>query len=238
MNFKKIIISGIILSILSGTTLPVAAHAKQFNSNVKITSNQLAVVKDQTSQEELDKLSNYVKLDTNTNQFIVLSSAKYNLNKNEMDYINKSILKSNNMIMDASKNSALSINIKNNNTVQIKPKSNNSICSIGLMSINKKAYWDYDMHWWGPSIFLSHSLVQKMQSQVGNTTVYFGGAATAKALEQALIKAGLASGPAGWIGLVVGGEVVYDYDCIVSRCSRTGVFVDVNWVGACNIYSA
>jgi hypothetical protein len=237
MNLKKIAASGTILTILSGTILPITAYADQLNSNVNI-SQQNTTTTQQISQTELDKLGTYVKLNPSTKQYELLPSAKYNLSKNELDYVNKSIVKSNTIILQASKDSMLSVKITSNNTLKVESKTTNNLNTISPASIDESSYWDYEMHWWGPSIFLSNSFVQDMSANVGNTVVYFAGGATAKALEAALIETGLSSGPAGWIALAAGGEIVYDYDCIISRCSSTGVFVDVNWAGGCNIYSA
>lgn len=234
MNFKKIATICAIVATMSSGLLPITTYAAQ--TNVSVTQKSASIKPD---QKELNRLSAYVKLNSTSKKFEVLSSANVNLTKTELNLVNESINKSNQIIVQAIKNPTISVQLTVNNTVKIEQNvTTDRSNTIGNLSINKSANWDYEMHWWGPSIFLSYNFVHAMSATVGNTATYFAGGATAKALENALVKAGMASGPAGWIGLAAGGEIVYDYDCIVSRCSRTGVFVDVNWLGGPNIYSA
>ncbi|MBR9647945.1 hypothetical protein [Clostridium tyrobutyricum] len=242
MSLKKIIISGTIVTTLTGVILPVTTYAKGVNTNLNVKSNQQISYKNQFNKKELDKLDRFVELDTTNKQFKLLSSAKTNLTKSELNYVNNAISKSNNIISRIFKDSTVSTEVVNN-TLKVEPKDNNISTSSNTsnlfttMSINKKAYWDYEMHWWGPSIFLSSSFVNKLKSY--STTITGPAAAGAGvALRQALIFSGMGATAAGWIGAAAGLEAAIYFDQITSRCSRTGVFVDANWVGGCNIYSA
>jgi|GEM_PF-5361461 len=224
MKFKKIIILSTILTTLTTSVTSVATFAAESNYNQKqVSIEQNANNKNQLDKNKYDK---YVKLNATTKQFELVSSAKKNLNKEELDIVQTYINDNNKLIKEVEndKNSKISIN---GNSIQVKGQKANG--SISINSIDYHSYWDYSIHWWGVTIFLSNSLIEDMKSKVGSDAAgYFVGSAEAVGMTNLLVDIGVATGPAGWIGGVVcGTAAVYQYDKIINRCDDTGVCIDI-----------
>jgi hypothetical protein len=216
--------------------LPSLVSAKSVDNPTQVQIQSTSASVDATS---MSKYSKCIKLNSTTKQFEVLPSASKNLTTAELKLIHNTLLKSNGTIQQVLKDENLSTQVTTNGTLKVEPKTQaQSDSPFMVLAINLNANWDYEMYWWGPHIFLSHALVQNLSQNVGNTLNYYVSGAASKALQSALEKVGLDSGPAGWIAFAVGGETVYNYDHIVSKCTSRGVFVDVNWVAATNIYGA
>lgn len=220
MKLKKIVALSAIIATLTTSVLPMSALAAESKQPQIISVEQKF-----NTQAEWDKLEKYVKVNSTTLQFELEPSAQKKLSSAELKFLKTYMQNTNKTISEIKKDRNASISIKNNNTLSVSTRSNSR---ISLNSIDTDSYWDYDIHVWGYRIFLSKSFVNDMSSKVGNTTTYFAGGGTAMAMTQLLEELGVSSGPAGWIGLAAGGGVVYAYDKIVSRCSSTGVYIDIN----------
>lgn len=223
MKFEKIIILSTIFATLTTSVAPVATFAAESNYNQKqVGIEQNANEKNQLDKNKYDK---YVKLNATTKQFELVSSAKKNLNKEELNIVQTYINDNNKLIKEVEndKNSKISIN---GNSIQV--KSQKASGSISIDDIDYDSYWDYSIHWWGVTIFLSNSLINDMKSVVGSDTVgFFAGGATGLAMTNLLVDCGISSGPAGWIGLACGGAAVYEYDQMLNHCDDTGVCIDI-----------
>jgi hypothetical protein len=221
MKLNKLIALGVVAATLA---TPVSALA----ATTKTTNNSGSVVQ---TQQEQDKLVKYSNFNANTKQFELLPTAKIYLSKAELKYLKQTMAETNNKIAALYSDKSVTVTVQGN-VLKVSPKVSRSI--------NYDSYWDYDVNILGIArVFLSRSFVNNMVSTAGNTTVWFAGGGTALAMEQLLVRVGMASGPAGWIGLACGGGAIYIYDQLVYNCNDTGVvFCYVKPTGAVSIYGA
>lgn len=151
MNKKKLIALLIMTATLT-TTITPCIYAKEINLNQK---NMIITEEKMIEKVNLKRLDKYVEVNRCLRQFVLKDSAYIYLEKQEIEFIKESIKKSNEFINE---NNEFSFDI---NTKSFKQHSKKDMFLAS--SINKSAYWDWEVFWWGKRVYLHNNCVQDMQ---------------------------------------------------------------------------
>lgn len=217
MNKIKIIVALTIITASLGSIGGQYVYAATIDNNTQI---KVESIKEQ--KMDIQKLDKYVELNTNTRQFTLNDSAYLELSRNEVNFIQESINKSNELVKEY--NSQLISDTYKKSFRQYERLNKSQRIT---RSIDTSAYWDWEVCWWGKRVYLHNNLIKDMQSY--SNTVLGGAGFTGVVLTNCLAELGVASGPIGLIVGAFGLNAAYTYDRIVNNNSGNGVYLDTFW---------
>ncbi|MCR8643948.1 hypothetical protein NV379_14935 [Paenibacillus sp. N1-5-1-14] len=226
---KKTIVSAA-LSIALLSTFTSVSFATEINDSSK------QLVQNQQSANEMDrsfinKVDPFVTLDESTHLFLLSPTAKNKLTKNEIETVNGILKKAN----EAIGNLPNQANLFSTNQKSVKSKAD------VMVRIDTSSYWDVEIFWWGPRLFLSHRAIDNVKTQHANAAAYLASGGPAAAFGWIISYIGVTnvtvigavSFVGGWLGNVV-------LDKIESTDNGMGEYIDIGiwWTPLSSIYPA
>ena len=217
MNFKKVIVLGMLVITFTSVSSNTMAYAKD-NNTINSKSNYNYELSYSNDNERIvNKLDRYVELDINSKQFTIKSLAYLELENKEIDTLKDSIDQSNKLINDeiiSGKN--IVANIENKTFKEQ---------SRVKRSISTSKYWDWEICWWGKRLFLHNNLIEDLQDYSKTYTAATGDAAADAVY--AAVKFGKFTGPGGaLIASLVGYQAELFYDKVVNNNNGYSVYID------------
>ncbi|WP_139490388.1 hypothetical protein [Brevibacillus dissolubilis] len=203
VNIKKLILSYLAVTIICLTVSSYVGSAASNIQNVKESN---------VDQGFVQKMSQYVKLDSKKKRYYLSNQAVNILTQEELDQVLQ-IIKETNSILNRHQSEF----IVNNGKFTYKHPDQGG---MRISTINTKAYWDYDLFWWGHRFYFHTNLIRAIKSHP--LYIAAGAAMTTGTINAILTSSGLP----GWIANILVACGLFTLGTIVYTDRGRGVYVD------------
>jgi len=177
-------------------------------------------------QQTIDELDKYILLDGIKTEFVITNNAKDELSNIQLIELDCYVKCANKMILQAINNKKASVNFDIMGkmvTVKKLALDFKKKTEIQPQSIDYSSYCDYELHWWGASLFISHDAVEYLRD-----TKTYDGTTGMMALISGMLLGPFAAPLVGGLIIIYG---VYIYNMIVANDIGNGVLIESTWYG-------